>query len=371
MVPLQVHRGSAAPCLAALVLLCACGAEAPATAPSPAAATAVVATAKAAHALPVGPVGRAPWAAVGCTPGAAQAALVACVDGAAVTADRVAMAWQAHPEWSRDQVLAAVVQAEVVAQAAAAAGGWRQAQTQQAHRQAMARTLLERAMAKVTPKTLHDADIAAAYKNPAIRVHYDHADAYFAIDAQVLCCSGSPQQCGAREEVRQCIDKAEPVVRDLHAALVADPPATGNEMWARVKVLAGRFPDAAAAEVQFFYDKAKPHADQKGYDVMVQEYADAVTALQPGQLSAPIRTAFGWHIAFLDKVDPARRASWRDPAVRADIAAHIVDPVREREAQRLVFEQLRQRGAALFFERIDEVVGIKPATKPAGADDDL
>lgn len=355
--------------LVALVCVGACGADPPPAAP--AAAALAAASAVVAAQLPDGPIAAAPWAAVGCVDGKPPAGAVACVGAAAVTADRVAMAWQEHPEWSRDQAVDAVVQAELLAQAAAAKGGWRWHETAQARRQAMARTLLSRAMAKVTPKTLADADIVTAYKNPAIRVHYDHADAYFAIDAQVLCCSGSPQQCQAREDVRTCIDKAEPTIRDLHAALLADPPATGQEMWARVKVLALRFPDAAAAEVQFFYDKAKPHAEQKGYDVMVQAYADAVTALRPGQLSQPIRTDFGWHIAFLDKVDPARRASWRDPVVRADIAAHIVDPVREREAQRMVFERLRGAGAALYFERIDAVAGVKPATAPVGAPEDL
>lgn len=355
-----------------LAAVCAClGAGCGSDAPSPSAKAVAAKTKPSQPALPVGPVAAAPWASEACTGASPPQGSVACVNGVAVRSDRVTLAWQTNPHWTRDQAVAAVVQEEILAQAAAAAGGWHAAATADAHRQAAARTLLDRAMARVTPATLADADIATAYKNPAIRVHYDHADAYFAIDAQVLCCSGSPQQCLAREEVRLCIDKAEPVVRDLHAALVEDPPQSGSHMWARVKVLAGRFPDAAAAEVQFFYDKHKPHAEQKGYDVMVQEYAEAVTGLRPGQLSAPIRTAFGWHIAYLDKVDPARRSTWRDTAVRAEIAAHIVDPVREREAQRLVFEFMRQRGATLFFERIDDLTGLKATHGAGSAADEL
>ena len=321
--------------------------------------------------LPTAAVAAAPWAVQACTVGVPQPGTVACVNGAAIDAERVRMAWRLQPHWSVEQVVAATIDEEIMAQAAAAAGLWRSPPVVRAHHQALAQTLLDRAMQRVQSATLADADIATAYKNQAVRAHYDHADAYFAVDAQVLCCSGSPQQCLAREEVRTCIDKAEAIIRDIYAELQSNPPATGMEMWGRCKAMTQRYPDVAAAEVQFFYDKSKSHDQQKGYDIMVQEYAEAVTALRPGQLSAPIRSAFGWHISFLDKVDPARHADWRDPAVRAEIAANIVEPVRTREAQRFVFAHMKQREATYFFERIDHIAGVRPAKTEGSAVDDL
>ncbi|MSQ83626.1 MAG: hypothetical protein EXR77_12185 [Myxococcales bacterium] len=341
----------------------------PPTSPSSPASPKQAATAPAPP--PTGAVAAAPWAAQACTVGAPQLGTVACVNGAAIDAERVRMAWHLHPQWSVEQVVAATIDEEIIAQAAAAAGLWRSPTVVRAHHQALAQTLLDRAMQRVQPATLADADIATAYKNQAVRAHYDHADAYFAVDAQVLCCSGSPQQCMAREEVRTCIDKAEAIIRDIYSELQNNPPATAMEMWGRCKAMAARYPDVAAAEVQFFYDKSKSHDQQKGYDIMVQEYAEAVTALLPGQLSAPIRSAFGWHISFLDKVDPARHADWRDPAVRAEIAANIVQPVRTREAQRFVFAHMKPREATYFFERIDHIAGVQPAKTEGNAVDDL
>jgi parvulin-like peptidyl-prolyl isomerase len=45
-----------------------------------------------------------------------------------------------------------------------------------------------------------------------------------------------------------------------------------------------------------------------GRGMMVQEFEDAVFALQPGQISEPVKTAFGYHIIQLAAKDPARES---------------------------------------------------------------
>lgn len=344
----------------------ACGPDAPAANPPAETAAAAARTVV----PPKGPVAAAPWADHACDPAVRAPGAAVCVAGAAVGADRVRAAWQAHPSWSREQALDAVISEEVLAQAAASKGLWSAPAAQTALHQAMAQAVMSRAMQQVTPATIAMADVVTAFKNPAVRAHYDHAAAYFAVDAQILCCSGDHKLCAERDEVRACIAKNEPLARKVYDTLLQDPPASGAEMWARTKVLAATYPELAAAEVPFFYDPSKSHEAQKGYDLMVKEYALAVTALKPGQLSEPIRTSFGWHVAYLDKIDPARRDDPKSPAVRAEIAANIVDGVREREAVRFAHGLMQKRGVLLFFERIDAVAGVRPPDKQGETDSD-
>ena len=234
--------------------------------------------------------------------------------------------------------------------------------------QTLVQQVLQRAMAKITAATVSPADVATAYKTAELRAHYDHVDAYFALDAQILCCSGDPHQCGRRDDVVACIEKAAPMAQAAYSALVADPPQSAEEMWGRTKALSERYPDLAVAEVHFFYDKAKRHDQQRGYDIMVEEFARPVTALQPGQLHEPIRSTFGWHIPYLHKIEPAQHRDWRDPAVHKEIAEHIVLPVRQRDSQRYVFGLMQGRAVQYFFERLDTLNG-PAATAGAGLED--
>ena len=320
-----------------------------------------------AWALPAGPVAHAPWAAAACVQAGGTAA-VACVNGVAISAQQVQAAWTGQPSATRDRIVQALVDAELLAQAAAAAGGWASGRLAGVARQTLVQRVLQRAMAPITADRISAADVALAYKTTELRAHYDHVDAYFALDAQILCCSGDPHQCGQREDVVACIDKAAPMAQAAYSALVADPPQSAEEMWGRCKALVDRYPDLAVAEVHFFYDKAKPHDQQKGYDVMVQEFARPVTALQPGQLHEPIRSAFGWHIPFLHKIESAQHRDWRDPAVHKEIAEHIVLPVRQRDSQRYVFGLMQGRSVQYFFERLDNLRAAAPAAESAAED---
>ncbi len=79
------------------------------------------------------------------------------------------------------------------------------------------------------------------------------------------------------------------------------------------------------------------HAD------MVPEFADAVFAMEPGTVGAPIKTAFGWHLIRLDE--------------RRDRQPPVIDEVREQlmgeliqQAQVTVVEELRMQAAIVMPE---------------------
>lgn len=313
--------------------------------------------------LPAGPVPQAPWARDRCQAAEKRPGLLACVDGAAITAAQLQAVRGAYPpETPVRTIVQALIDEELLAQAAAAKGGWNDKDLRAIQRQTMAGVLLEREMAKVQPATISPADIQQALKNPAIAARYDHVDSYFTVDAQLLCCTGDFRQCAKREDVTACIERHAATAQAVYSAVAAENPQSSLHMWAIVRRLTDRYADLAPAEVQFYYDKAKPHDQQRGYNVVVEPFAAAVTALQPGQLHAPVRSPFGWHIPYLVRIDPARHQNWQDQAVRDEVARNIVAPIREREAERLGFELMKSAGVELLFDRLD------PATATGAAE---
>ncbi len=308
---------------------------------------------KGAVGLPVGPVAERPWARRACTPGALDGQTLACVDGVAITRadyDRARADQPAHI--SPRRVVQSLVTAELLAGSAAANGLWSD-WLMGSYKGALARAWLTRIFeAEHSAEKVAPSDVQRAFRNASIRVRYKRQRSFFVTDAQMLCCSGGWQQCAARPEVTTCIDGKESVATALHQALMADPPTSAAEMQARTLVLSQQFPGVAIAEVQFYYDTSKTYDEQEGYDLMVQPYAEAVVKLQAGELSPPIRTPFGWHIARVDRIMEPLNGNPSDPVVQAEIARNILPMVRRRDLQKTIYGRMAELGVKIHFDRL-------------------
>jgi peptidyl-prolyl cis-trans isomerase C len=76
---------------------------------------------------------------------------------------------------------------------------------------------------------------------------------------------------------------------------------------------------------------------------MVPEFADAAFAMEPGTISAPVKTAFGWHLIKLDE-----RRDRQSPAleeVREALMGELIQ-----QAQAAVVEELRMQSAIVMPE---------------------
>ena len=282
-----------------------------------------------------------------------EADVLACVDGVSVTSEAlIAARVQYGPGVETRRVLEALIDAELLAAEAARRGLWSNWLIEPL-KAAMVRAWLERRF-----ETAHAADkvaakdIGHAFNSVGIRIRYRRKASYFVTEAQLLCCSGDWRQCKVNVDTQRCIDEHASSARSIHEMLVADPPQSSLEMSARIVLLAGRFPDIAAADVKFYYDKSKPHDQQGNYDTMVEPYSRAVVQLEPGQISSPIRTSFGWHIARLNKMEPARSSKPSDPEVRDEIARNILPLLRRRDLIKQVVGLMRTRGVQIHFDRL-------------------
>jgi peptidyl-prolyl cis-trans isomerase C len=86
-----------------------------------------------------------------------------------------------------------------------------------------------------------------------------------------------------------------------------------------------------------------------GPGMMVKPFEDAVVAMQPGELSAPIQTQFGWHLVKLYET--------RSAAVPA--LAQVRDELAQELERAAVEQRIAEITAAATVERSDE--GIDPA----------
>ena len=291
----------------------------------------------------------------GCQPGPLASDVLACVEGVAITAPRFAAVRPSYAaQVSNPQVLQALIDEELLV-AAAERKGTLAATRAQAQGAALAAALLETEVEhKLGPAQVADEDIHRAYLQDAVREHYRHAPGYTTTDVQLLCCSGGQRNCSESPDAQRCIDKLAPEAQALYAELMANPPRSSLEMNARALALKVKRPLITVGAVSFYYDISKPYDNQGGhYTLVVREFVDHVTPLKPGQISAPFRSPFGWHITRLDDFSPASNRPWTDPAVKKEVAEMILDLVRGREAEKKMAELMQRAKVELFADRLD------------------
>lgn len=134
--------------------------------------------------------------------------------------------------------------------------------------------------------------------------------------------------------------------RARHILILADEPdAEARARSAYERAVAGE--DFAGLARELSQD---PGSAGQGGDLgwaeksfFAEAFADAVWAMQPGEVRGPVRTEFGWHVIRLDEIEAARQQSFEE--VRAELEADY----RNAEAEQL-FGDLQEQLDTLAFE---------------------
>jgi peptidyl-prolyl cis-trans isomerase D len=83
--------------------------------------------------------------------------------------------------------------------------------------------------------------------------------------------------------------------------------------------------------------------------MMVQPFEDALFDLEPGALSEPVRSRFGFHVIRVDEIEPGSEKTFEDAR------AELTESLRQRRAEDLYYDRGEQL-ASLAFENPDSLV---------------
>jgi peptidyl-prolyl cis-trans isomerase D len=176
--------------------------------------------------------------------------------------------------------------------------------------------------------------------------------------------------------------RAEPpssdVLRVLYDAEKASRLTTPEERKARhILVSFGDDKDAARQKIEALAARLKqgtsfaelartesqdPGSKDQGGDLgwikrgqMVERFESALFALQPGEISAPVETEFGFHLIRLDELKAARTRAFEDAEVQRELTELYLGRERERR-----FQELQEQLEVLAFEN---PASLEPAAK--------
>ncbi|MDW8324778.1 MAG: SurA N-terminal domain-containing protein, partial [Burkholderiales bacterium] len=203
-----------------------------------------------------------------------------------------------------------------------------------------------------------------AYKTPAqVRVRY------LVLSPDVLAARVQIDDSAARQYYEANAARyQEPEQRRAAHILIRTEPGMDAQAKAQARAKAEQLLKEVRANPARFAELARQHsqdpvsAAQGGdlgaftRDMMVKPFADAVFAMQPGEVRGPVETEFGYHIIRLDKVIPGSRLGFE--VVKND----ILQELRQQEAQRR-FAEAADRFGNLVYEQPDS---LEPAARELG-----
>ncbi len=264
-----------------------------------------------------------------------------------IEADRLQAYLERHPERTPRQALHDLIDFELLAAEARAAGLEAHPEVAAAGDRAAAAAWLRGTFEPTwTAEQLPEAMVRESYEKN--RAFFDHPQ--LRRGAHILVTGP-----GDRRPEGALDDAAQALAEQIRAALLADPPQSADAF----RVAGAAF--TAQAEAQGLAIKAQSLGTFSRRGRYADEFEDAAFAIEGvGVPSAPFPSRFGWHIVRLDEIIPEKRQSFEE--AEAELRARIVPEVR-----RLQFLRLGDR-LAQGLPPLREAPGVRGLIDPIPLD---
>jgi peptidyl-prolyl cis-trans isomerase C len=133
-----------------------------------------------------------------------------------------------------------------------------------------------------------------------------------------------------------------------HLYFSFDRPGAHDAAAAALDKIAGKPADtpevATIADPFMFRDYYAERAPDQIAKEFGPDFARAVFQLKPGAWRGPIRSGYGWHLVFVDTIEPSRAPAFEE--VEPDVKSAWLEQ-RQREIKRIAFEAMRARYAVV------------------------
>jgi len=235
-----------------------------------------------------------------------------------------------------------------------------------AFRQGLARAWLEQKFEiEHTPDSVPLEEWRKLYMDRRVRPKFDHRDTYFVIDAQIICCSEIGDGCRRTDRYQSCFNETQAKAQEVHTSLLLIDPQTPEQFEKSAREIAKGMVEVGVQEYSFQYDFSKSWERQRGYDVVDEAVAQGARATGVGAFSAPIRSAFGWHILYVKEFLPEVSLPFDHPEVLATLKKEFHGYLRDKDVIRYIQETGRQFGIRVDVDALravnwEQLSGLKP-----------
>jgi len=203
-----------------------------------------------------------------------------------------------------------------------------------AWRSALARRHVEVLLTeKYTPDSVPMDVWKQVYSDRAIFLRFDHAELHRVVDIQIICCrGGTPDGCTQDPQVQSCKQRHMEDMRQIHLRLTERAPRSKEEFVALGEELRTEFPRAIVKEYSFYYDYAKPHSKQRGYNILDENVVQAAKKAGLNAFSEPVESFAGLHLLYVHSHEPETRMKFEDPETLRILKEEFFPQVRNKFA---------------------------------------